>query len=158
METWWREGSPNIELGSCTTGDVGNTSPWATIISYAVPGDGSREPSGGSTSAAVRDGWMSGRQPFCRRRMYADIGDSAAALTVGSGGSGESGGGRVHESRGSGRGARWASGGGRMRWSREVGGGPGAEGGGAAGPSWWRWVADPVSFWTRLRKSLLSML
>lgn len=136
----------------------------------ATPGDGGVRGEGRQPKPSCEAGTWIGEGIPRRRRMYAEMGDSAVMQTAGSGGSGESAGGAGGRM-GGGRGG--ASGGGRMRWRREgiaVGsggggmmGGGGGGGGGMAGVTAGGWGGrrcdgEPVSFCTTSRKSDLSML
>lgn len=145
------------------------------VAGMGTPGDGGVRGEGRQPKPSGDVGTWIGEGIPRRRRMYAEMGDSAVMQTAGSGGSGESAGGAGGRM-GGGRGG--ASGGGRMRWRREgiaVGGGGGGGGGAmmggggggamrgaragaAAGCGGRRWDGEPVSFCTTSRKLDLSML
>lgn len=145
-QVYW---SPHLGLG---VGEGGNSKPAGSTPWHADRGDGtqpnprgddggsgSREPPGKPPLGdAIMPCWW-GTPPLRRHRMYAVIGDSAAALTVGNGGRGESGvdlphaapppaspavcGTRLPSAAGfkgsGGRGVSWARGGGRIFCRRE---------------------------------------
>jgi len=166
--------------GGCIGGFLGHGSRTRGLVAgIATPGEGGVRGEGRHPNPSGDVGTWIGEGIPRRRRMYAEMGDSAVMQTAGSGGSGERAGGAGGRMSG-GRGG--ASGGGRMRWRRDgiaVGGGGGAmmgggggammggggamsaaaAGAGAAG-AWGgrRWDGEPVSFCTTSRKSDLSML